>query len=227
MAITAPAPTRGSAADGIPSLVGRAALSAGVLGLALGTWCRSLVDGAAGAVGATLADLGGPWVLLAFVAGAVVIAPRSADPGVERVGVALGGMAGAGAMVIASFTYYGGASSVSAVFWATTGLLVGGAAGLAGAAWRSRPGGVLEAAAAGTLGLALAAEGIGRLELGWFHTTGHLADRASGWLVVAGLALPVLLTRGRPAGFVASCSVLLLAAPVALLVVMCSGLTIA
>ena len=125
-------------------------------------------------------------------------------------------------MVVASFSYYGDASSPSAVFWAAVGLVVGGAAGLAGAAWRARPGSVVEAMAAGALGLALVAEGIGRLDFGWFHSTGQVSHLGARWLVAAGLALPVLLTRGRPAGVVASISVVLLAAPVAALVVVAS-----
>lgn len=227
MATTAPTPARPPAVAGVPDLVGRAALCAGVLGLALGVWCRWFVDGSAGPVGVLLAQLGAPWVVVAFAAGAIVADPRSTDPGVQRAGVALGGLAGAGAMVVASYSYYGDASSSSAVFWATVGLLVGGAAGIAGAVWRARPGGASEATAAGALGLALVAEGIGRLDFGWFHATGRLAGLGSAWLVVAGLALPVLLTRGRPAGFVASCAVLLLAAPVAAAVVAASqGLTL-
>ena len=204
MATTAPAPSRASAEDGIPSLVGRAAVWTGLLGLALGISCRSFSEGSAGLVGIGLSQLGAPWVVVAFAAGVLVAGERSADPAVERAGVALGGLAGAGTMVVASFSYYGDASSPSAVFWAAAGLVVGGAAGLAGAAWRARPGGVVEATAAGALGLALAAEGIGRLDFGWFHSTGQVSHLGARWLVAAGLALPVLLTRGRPAGVVAS-----------------------
>ncbi len=228
MATTAHVPTRSSAEDDIPSLVGRATLCTGVLGLALGYWCRSFVDGIAGPIGVLLGQLGAPWVVVAFAAGAIVAARPSADPAVERAGIALGGLAGAATMVVASFSYYGDASSPSAMFWATAGIMVGGAAGLAGAAWRARPGGAVEAAAAGALGLALVAEGIGRLDFGWFHAAGHLHRLGSGWLVVAGLALPVVLTRGRPAGFVASTCVLLLAVPVAAVVVVASrGLALA
>ena len=144
-------------------------------------------------------------------------------PAIERAGVALGGLAGAGTMVVASFSYYGEASSPSAVFWAAVGLVVGGAAGLAGAAWRARPGSAVGAMAAGALGLALVAEGIGRLDFGWFHSTSQVSHLGARWLVAAGLALPVLLTRGRPAGVVAAITVALLAAPVAALVVVASN----
>ena len=68
-------------------------------------------------------------MLVAFIAGVLVVEGRSADPAIERAAVALGGLAGAGTMVVASFTYYGDASSPSAVFWAAVGLVVGGAAG--------------------------------------------------------------------------------------------------
>ena len=222
VATTAPAPTRTSAEDAIPRLVGRAAVCTGLLGLALGLWCRSFSEGSGGPLGVGLAQLGAPWVLVAFAAGALVADERSADPVIERAAVALGGLAGAGTMVVASFSYYGDASSPSAVFWAAVGLVVGGAAGLAGAAWRARPGSVVEATAAGALGLALVAEGIGRLDFGWFDSTGQVSHLGARWLVAAGLALPILLTRGRPAGVVAAITVVLLAAPVAALVVVAS-----
>ena len=222
VATTAPVPTRTRTEDAIASLVGRAAVCTGLLGLALGTWCRSFSEGSGGLVGISLAQLGAPWVLVAFIAGVLVVEGRSADPAIERAAVALGGLAGAGTMVVASFSYYGDASSPSAVFWAAVGLVVGGAAGLAGAAWRARPGSVVEVVAAGALSLALVAEGIGRLDFGWFHSTGQVSHLGARWLVAAGLALPVLLTRGRPAGVVASISVVLLAAPVAALVVVAS-----
>lgn len=218
MASTIPAPPRSPAGDLTP-IVGRALVCTGALGLLLGTWCRSFVEGSGGRFGAVLAELGAPWVVVAFAAGALVATPRPSDPWVERAGVLLGAVAGAAAMVVASFTYYGDASSPSAVFWATAGLMVGGPAGLAGAAWRSRPGGAVEAVAAGMLGLALVAEGVGRLDFGWFHGDTHLMRLGSAWLVVAGVVLPIVLTRGRLAGFVASSSALLLAMPVAALVV--------
>ena len=222
VATTAPAPTRTSAEDAIPRLVGRAAVCTGLLGLALGVWCRSFSEGSGGLLGLGLAQLGAPWVLVAFAAGVIVAGKRSADPAIERAAVALGGLAGAGTMVVASFSYYGDASSPSAVFWAAVGLVVGFAAGLAGAAWRARPGSVVEATAAGALGLALAAEGIGRLDFGWFRSTSQVSHLGAAWLVAVGVALPILLTRGRPAGVVASITVVLLAAPVAALVVVAS-----
>ncbi|MEY2425618.1 MAG: hypothetical protein QOI61_1190 [Actinomycetota bacterium] len=190
--------------------------------MALGAWCRSFIDGAGGSLGIGLAQLGAPWVLVAFAVGAIVAVERADDPVLERAGLGLGALAGAAAMVVASFTYYGGASSVSAIFWAAAGMFVGGAAGLAGAGWRSHSDGMLRAVAAGALGLALVAEGIGRLEFGWFHVTGDLARLAAGWLVVCGAVVPVVLTRGQRAGFVASFAVLVLAAPVAMLVVAAS-----
>ena len=218
MVTTALTPSRASAEVGILSLVGRAVVWTGLFGLALGISCRSFSEGSAGPVGISLAQLGAPWVLVAFAAG-VLVAERSADPAIERAALVLGGLAGAGTMVVASVSYYGDASSRSAVFWAAAGLVVGGAAGLAGAAWRARPGSVVGAMAAGALGLALVAEGIGRLDYGWFHSTGQVSHLGARWLVAGGLALPVLLTRGRPAGVVASISVFVLAAPVAAVVV--------
>jgi hypothetical protein len=222
MAATAPSPARTPAGEDLAHLFGRGALCVGVLGLALGTWCRSFVEGTGGPFGITLAQLGAPWVVVAFVVGALVAVRRPDDRAVEWAGLAVGGLAGAGTMVVASFSYYGEASSFAAVFWATAGLFVGGAAGVAGAAWRSRPGGAVEAAAAGALGLALVAEGIGRLDFGWFHTAGEAAQLGAGWLVLGGLALPLVLTRGRLAGALASLCVLLLAAPVAAVVVLSS-----
>ena len=219
---TAPVPIRTSAEDAIPSLLARAAVGTMLLGVALGIGCRSLSEGSGGLVGISLSQLGAPWVLVAFATGVLVGDVRSSDPAIERAAVALGGVAGAGTMVVASFSYYGDASSPSAVFWAAAGVLVGGAAGVAGAAWRARPGSVVEAVAAGALGLALVAEGIGRLDYGWFHASGQASHLGARWLVAAGVALPVLLTRGRPAGVVASISVVLLAAPVAALVVVAS-----
>ena len=45
------------------------------------------------------------------------------------------------------------------------------------------PVGLVEALAAGALGLALAAEGIGRLDFGWFHSTGQVSHLGrGGWL---------------------------------------------
>ena len=74
-----------SAEDGIPSLVGRAAVCTGLLGLALGIWCRSFSEGSGGLVGVGLAQLGAPWVLVAFAAGVLVAAhgrliPPSSGP---------------------------------------------------------------------------------------------------------------------------------------------------
>lgn len=214
--------------DDLVGLTVRAALCVGVIGVALGVWCRSFIDGTGGPFGVSIAQLGAPWVAVAFAVGALVVVHRQEHPGVERVGLALGALAGAGTMVVASFAYYGTASSPSAVFWAAAGIVVGGAAGLAGAAWRARPDSIVEVVAAGTLGLALVAEGIGRLDFGWFHVSSDLSLSTAQWLVVAGACVPVVLTRGRPLGFVASVTALLLAAPVAaLVVVMSRGLGVA
>ena len=161
-------------------------------------------------------------VLVAFATGALIVDERSDDPVIEQVGVAPGRVGGCQGRCVASFSYCGNASSPSAVFWAAVGLVVGGAAGLAGAAWRARPGSAVEATAAGAIGLALVAEGIGRLDFGWFHSARQVSHLGARWLVAAGLALPVLLTRGRPAGVVAAITVALLAAPVAALVVVAS-----
>jgi hypothetical protein len=214
--------------DGLTLLVARAAFFAGATGVALGVWCRSFVEGAAGAFGVSVAELGAPWVVAAFAVGAVVAVHPVDDPPPELARLGLGAAAGAAAMVVASFVYYGNTSSTSAVFWAAVGVIVGGAAGAAGAAWRVHRDDAVQALAAGVLGLALVAEGIGRRDFGWFHIAGGLSYLTAGWLVVAGVAIPVLLTRGRPFGFAASIAALGLAGPVAALVVAAShGLGIA
>ena len=222
VATTAPVPTRTSAEDAIPSLVARAAVCTVLLGLALGIWCRSFSEGSGGLVGIGLAQLGAPWVLVAFAAGVLVaehgrpIPPSSGPPSPW-----------AGWRVPARWSSRRSATTATprpprpcsgrpSGCW-SAGRRVspaprGGPDPVR--SWRpwqpersaspSSPRGSAASTSAGSTPPA-------RLS--------HLGAR---WLVAAGLALPVLLTRGRPAGVVASISVVLLAAPVAALVVVAS-----
>jgi hypothetical protein len=196
-----------------------------VLGSLLGLWCRSWTLGSGGAAGAVLADLGAPWILAAFAVGVLVVTPRPGRPAVEVAGVALAGMAGAATLALASFVYYDGSIGPRAVLWAAIGLVVGSLAATAGATWRLRPESAVGVMAAGALGLTFAAEGVARLSGGLWMDAGPVARVTVLAVTAAGVATPLILARGRAAGLVASLAVVVLALPVALLLVTAPALT--
>lgn len=193
--------------------VGRAAGIAVVVGAVLGVWCRAWSDGAAGLVGDVVADLGAPWILAAFASG-VAVAGRHRVAALDRSsGVLAGGLAGGGALAVASLVYYDGSTGPRAVFWIGLGLVVGGLAGGAGAAWAIWPRSAAGAAAATALGLSLATEGVARLG-GVFRMDGSpTAEVTVLALVGLGVLVPLVLTRGSPAGLVGGIGVVALAAP--------------
>lgn len=102
-----------------------------LLGLALGMFSAT-GDGVQVMVINGLANAASPWILVAFAAGAIQLAPR------------LGTIAGAVALIVAVATYYvgflaGGASFVVpfVLVWAVAAMVGGALFGLAGGAWRA------------------------------------------------------------------------------------------
>jgi hypothetical protein len=190
------------------------ALAAGLIGTLLGVWCRSWTDGAAGYPGAVVADLGAPWIMAAFATGVAVGGrrPVALEP-TSR--ILAGVLAGGGALALGSLVYYAGSTGPRAVFWMGLGLVVGGVAGGAGAAWATWPRSAPGAAAATALGLAVAAEGVARLGGGLWMASNPTADLTVLGVIGLGVVLPLLLARGRALGLVGSLGVLTLAVPTA------------
>ena len=212
-AATRTAPAQTAAAD-----VVQAAAAALVVGTALGLWCRAWTEGSGGPVGAVLADLGAPWVLAAFAAGAAVAGRHRAATALDRSsGVLAGGLAGGSALAVASLVYYDGSTGPCAVLWMGLGLIVGGLAGGAGAAWAMWRRSAAGATAATALGLALAAEGVARFGGALRMESSTTADLTV--LATAGLGVlaPLVLTRGSVRGVAGSVGVLALAVPTAAL----------
>jgi Family of unknown function (DUF6518) len=150
------------------------------------------------------ASLGGPWLVAAFLAGAVA----------ERWG--WGALAGATAIVVGTLTYYWSVAVyhgltltldgplvldrarygvVMTIGWCAAGVAVGAAFGLAGVAWRR--GGSSLTAIAGVAALAGAL--IGEALLLRSLWTDPWAQRVLELELVAGLAAAVVLTRRRAA----------------------------
>ena len=220
---TTTAPLQTVAAD-----VVHAAAVALVVGTVLGLWCRAWTDGAAGPVGAALADLGAPWVLAAFTAGAALAGRQRAAAALDRSsGIFGGGFAGGGALAVASLVYYDGSTGPRAVLWMALGLVVGGLAGGSGAAWAMWPRSATGAMAATALGLALAAEGVARFG----GALGMERSAAAGLTVLtvagAGVLVPIVLTRGSVRGVAGSVGVLALAGPTAALLAVAPTLVLA
>ena len=196
----------------------QATAAALVVGTALGLWCRAWAEGSGGRAGAVLADLGAPWVLAAFAAGAAVAGRHRAAAALDRSsGILAGGLAGGGALTVASLVYYDGSTGPRAVLWMALGLVVGGLAGGAGASWAMWPRSVAGATAATALGLALAAEAVAR-----FGGTLQMQSSATADLIVlavagVGVLAPLVLTRGSVLGVAGSVGVIALAVPTAAL----------
>jgi hypothetical protein len=213
------APAQTAAAD-----VVQAAVAALVVGTALGLWCRAWANGSGGPVGAVLADLGAPWVLAAFAAGAAVAGSHRAAALERSSGLLAGGIAGGGALAVASLVYYDGSTGRHAVLWMALGLVVGGLAGGAGASWavwrRAAPG----ATAAAALGLVLAAEAVARFA----GTLGTERSVAADLIVLSlaglGVLAPLVLTRRSVLGVAGSVGVLALAVPTAALLALAPAL---
>lgn len=193
----------------------RAAVVAVATGVALGVWCRTWTDGAAGPVGVVVSDLGAPWTLVAFASGVAVAAAghRRVATLDRSSGVLAGGLAGGGALAVASLVYYGGSTGPRTVLWMFLGLVVGGLAGGAGAAWAMWPRAAAGAAAATALGLAFATEGVARLGGVLSMDGSPTAEVTVLALVGLGALVPLLLTRGGVLGVVGSVGVVALAAP--------------
>jgi hypothetical protein len=128
-----------------------------------------------------------------------------------------GGLAGGGALALASLVYYDGSTGTRAVVWMGLGLVVGGLAGGAGAAWAMWRRSAAGATAAAALGLAFAAEGVARfggvLRMETSATAGLTVLAVAGM----GVLVPLVLTRGSVLGVAGSVGVLALAVPTAAL----------
>lgn len=143
-----------------------------------------------------LANTAGPWILLAFAAGA---RSREAAPGALLGAVALLAAIGGYYLSVELFDADGAADRISLEAgrsWAFAALPVGAFFGLCGAAWRS---GFVAPVALGLLGAALFGEGLilltepVRVDLDYLVTP--VAE------VAAAFALPVLLTDRREAAW--------------------------
>jgi hypothetical protein len=168
-----------------------------LLGVGLGL-SSALGDGASVRVLVALANAISPWLIVAFVAGALQQGPRSAA------------VAGGAALFAAAATYYLGIAMIQAtgfpmhlaIVWFVLALVIGPAAAVLGAAWRSesrwrpRAAGVLAGALLGEATLQLV-----RIEA-WdgFDLTRTYAQLAVANAVLAAAAIAVLVTpRGWPA----------------------------
>lgn len=181
----------------------------GLVGVALGYWCR----GAAGqrSPGGVLADLGAPWILAAFAAGAltmVLAGGRRRGSGLGyQVGAGIAGaVAGATCLTAATIVYYGpartgrldvtGAGSATVV-WTGVGIAVGVAFGALGAWWRSAPSRWAAAACLVAAGTAITAEAFYLLDAG--AAADPLARHVVVLVAAAGIALPLLAGSPGPA----------------------------
>jgi len=189
--------------------------SAIVLGLVLGFWCR--VDSATSGVEGALADLGAPWIVTAFVAGAVTTAAGAStvDQGAARRSVvrvapvaALGAASGAACLMLATFVYYGpartGAMSVAGavtptIVWSVAGVAVGAVFGVAGAIWRATTSTSLSTAALVLVGTSIAAEAMWHLSQRTYGDEPRTAAMLAS-LAAIGVALPCLAGDARRAG---------------------------
>ena len=187
----------------------------GAVGVVLGYWCQR-VAGTGGAAG-TLAELGAPWILAAFVAGALPMIAADRRPRAQFGAGLVGALAGATSLVIATVVYYGPARTgrldvpdargVTAM-WAIVGIAVGVVIGAAGALWRSAPNALQAVGCLVVAGTAVAAEAY------YLRDTG--ARSVLVVLAAVGIGLPLLAGRrwAAPVGMVL---VAVLAAPGSLL----------
>src|SRR4051794_39221419 len=190
----------------------------GAVGVVLGYWCER-VAGTGGAAG-TLAELGAPWILAAFVAGVLAMVAADRRPRAQFGAGVVGALAGATSLVVATVVYYGPARTgrldvpdargVTAM-WAVVGLAVGVVIGAAGALWRSAPNAAQAVGCLVVTGTAVAAEAYYLLD------TGEPGARSVLFvLAAAGIGLPLLAGR-RWAALVGMVLVAVLAVPGSLL----------
>ncbi len=154
-----------------------------VLGLVVGVVTQILQGYHLGSW-AWIANSGGPWLLAAFAAGAVMR------------GMALGAVIGVTTLTGANLGYaaavtwieHGTSSTSTTVFWIIIGVLGGPVFGAAGTWWRIAPG-WRRAVAAGTIGAVFVGEGIRGL---WFITP----VQHGGWeQIVIGVVLAIWLAQ--------------------------------
>ncbi len=186
-------------------LVLRVAAGGVVTGVALGSWCRWAGESRDGrSVMGILSELGAPWILAAFAIGAVVVAGLRVSRGVAA---AAGGVAGAAALIVATYVYYGpartgglgvGGAELATVGWTVGSVVVGGISGALAAVWLTSPRSRLATLAAAGVGTAVASEAAFHLRIG------SAGDEAVIFCVLVsqvaiGLATPFALLRDRRA----------------------------
>lgn len=194
-----------SAIDG-PSLLMAVGVGS-LIGIALGWWCRSFAY--SNSINGVLANLGAPWVIAAFIAGAVRAGPDgSRSDGLARPHLAAGfagALAGTIGLVVATIVYYGPArtgsfdfhgAAVRTVFWTMVSVAAGVVFGAAGALWRVSSSDTVRATSLVGLGTVIAGEAGYLIAVG---ATGHDTFALNVVLVVAvaGMCIPLLLGR-RP-----------------------------
>lgn len=181
----------------------------GVTGSVLGWWSRASVGSRSTA--GVLAELGAPWIAMAFATGALArlsSSGRRPNDGVSNaVGSAVvGALAGAVCLVAATIVYYGpartgrldvaGAGSSAAV-WAFVGSGIGVLFGALGALWWSAPTRRQAAACLVAVGTAITAEAYYLLDSG--VAADPLVRNVLVGVAVAGAAVPLLLGLRWPA----------------------------
>jgi len=153
-------------AIGAPSRFAAVAVGS-VVGVGLGWWCRAFAG--SNSISGVLANLGAPWVVAAFVTGAISIGHgQRAGSTRSAVGAALAGaLGGAACLVVATLVYYGPARTGSfdfhgaaarTAFWTTASVAVGLVFGAAGSLWRASPCGWVRAGCLVVLGTVIAGE---------------------------------------------------------------------
>ena len=161
-----------------------------------------------GGVAGTLAELGAPWILAAFVAGALPMIAADRRPRAQLGAGVVGALAGATSLVVATVVYYGPARTgrldvpdargVTAM-WAIVGIAVGVVIGAAGALWRSAPNAAQAVGCLVVAGTAVAAEAYYLLDAGDTGARSVLVV-----LAAVGIGLPLLAGRrwAAPVGMV-------------------------
>lgn len=178
-----------------------------MIGIVLGWWCRSFAYSTS--INGVLANLGAPWVVAAFIAGAIVSrsgASRTDGRVRPHVGAGFAGaLAGIVCLVAATVVYYGPArtgsfdfhgAAVRTVFWTMVSVAAGAVFGAAGALWRVSSSDTVRATSLVGLGTVIAGEAGYLIAVG---ATGHDTFALNVVLVVAvaGMCIPLLLGRRR------------------------------
>ncbi len=172
-----------------------APVAGGVVGVVLGYWCRRFAG--TGGVNGTLADLGAPWVVAAFTAGAVTMLAADRRWPAQLGAAVAGALAGATSLVVATLVYYGPAQTGRldlpdargvTLVWSIVGVGVGVVIGAAGALWRAAPNGLQATACLVVVGTAVTSEAYYLLD------TGGVVDGRAVLIAVAaaGIGLPLL-----------------------------------